>query len=199
MENVIEENRRVIFLDIDGVLATLTEYGHFGNKESNKFQEENDWAKELNVKYPFSKVCVEVLNEIFTIYNDIKIVLSSDWRRYWSLEQLKTIFIQNGLTKWPEDITANNQKYFSSSAEKVRIDQIESYLSEHQMLSEDRESSNRKWIIIDYLDMSYWLPLGLKDRMIWTSEYDGLCGKSGNSYDPSNEVTTKDLIIEKLK
>lgn len=198
MENT-EENRRVIFLDIDGVLATWTEYGHFGNKETNKFQEENGWAKELNVKYPFSKGCVEVLNEIFTIYDDIKIVLSSDWRKYWSLEQLKTIFTQNGLTKLPEDTTVTNKNSFSSMYEKIRMGEIESYLSSHDMLSEDRNSSNKKWIIIDDLDMSHFLPPLLKDRMIWTSEYDGLLGKSGNNFSEDNKRTTKDLIIEKLK
>lgn len=194
-----EESRRVIFLDIDGVLATWTEYGHFGNKESNKFQEENSWAKELNVKYPFSKECVKVLNEIFEIYSDIKIVISSDWRKYWSLEQLKTIFVQNGLTKCPEEKTEDNGNHYSSSYEKIRLGQIESYLIKHQMLSEDGEKSDKKWIIIDDLNMSYLLPQKLKRKMVWTNEFDGLCGKSRNNFSEENRMSIKDLIIKTLK
>ena len=57
----IEESKKVIFLDIDGVLATCAEYGHFGNKETNKFQEEKKNKSTL-----FQKD-VEILNEICNI------------------------------------------------------------------------------------------------------------------------------------
>lgn len=194
-----DKNRRVIFLDIDGVLATWAEYGFIGIDETIEFQEKNKWAKDLNVKYPFSKECVKVLNEIFETYNDIKIVLSSDWRKYWSLEQLKTIFIENGLTKWPEDITETNRVHFSSVYEKIRLGEIESYLSSHKMLSEDGMSSDFKWTIIDDLDLSYLIPPQFKDRFIWTSEFDGLLGKHENDFSKENKKTIKDIIIERLK
>ena len=51
---------KIIFLDIDGVLATNKEFA----TNRTKFREKYLWAKELRVPYGWNKGCVDVFNEI---------------------------------------------------------------------------------------------------------------------------------------
>lgn len=77
----------IIFLDIDGVLAT---------DESSRLPEHETFA------YPFDKDCVTVFNEILSI-TDAKIVLSSDWKLTYNsdLKILDELFKHNGVIKSP--------------------------------------------------------------------------------------------------
>jgi len=95
--------------------------------------------------------------------------------------------------------TVTNKNNFSSMQESIRMSEIEYYLSSNNMLSKDRTSSTRKWIIIDDLNMSHFLSQPLKDRMICTSEYAGLVGNTKHNFLENSKKTIKDLIIEKLK
>jgi hypothetical protein len=63
---------KVIFLDIDGVLATNKEFA----TNRTKFREKHLWAKELRVPYGWNKGCVDVFNEILDATNS-EIVISS--------------------------------------------------------------------------------------------------------------------------
>jgi len=195
MEN---KNRRIIFLDIDGVLSTYKEYGYNCMSVEDYFKQ-NPWAEELKVKYPFNKECVKILNEIFEIYEDIKIVLTSDWRKYWNHEQLKVIFIENGLTKWPEDITKITKTFGYDNIERIRAGEISEYLESHNMLKNDNLESDYKWIIIDDISVGMYMPETLKHRFVWVNEFDGLSAVRGNDFSDSNKVTTKEHIIELLK
>jgi hypothetical protein len=87
---------KVIFLDIDGVLATNKEFA----TNRTKFREKYLWAKELRVPYGWNKGCVEVFNEILDATNS-EIVISSDWRFHWDLDELDKIFKVNGVKKSP--------------------------------------------------------------------------------------------------
>ncbi len=75
---------KVIFLDIDGVLVT---------RNSIKYQYIN-FPDETNIR--FSKKAVKNLNKLIRL-TESKIVVSSTWRLFHSLEELQNIFIKQGI------------------------------------------------------------------------------------------------------
>ena len=162
-----------IFLDIDGVLATFND----SIRDTYKFQKENEWAKNIQVPYPFDKKCVEIFNEILSL-NECEIVLSSDWRKFWPLNELDIIFKENKVIQSPINIT-KIEHYFSSSGDKVRAAEIESYISKYKI---------EKWIILDDLYVGNYVPKNLKDRVFLINEIKGL-GEEG----------LKEKIIDRLK
>ena len=82
---------KVIFLDIDGVLAT---------EESSKMP----WHEEFT--YPFDTSCVSIFNRILQ-KTSAEIVLTSDWRLPFQndLSTLERLFKYNGVSKSPIDVT----------------------------------------------------------------------------------------------
>ena len=103
---------KIIFLDIDGVLATNKEFG----MNRTKFQTKHPEAKELHIPYPFNPECVKIFNEILDETNAI-IVLSSDWRLHWDLDGLDRIFKFNGVKKSPIALTNKMKRKLSSELE----------------------------------------------------------------------------------
>lgn len=134
---------KIIFLDIDGVIATDKEF--FTNRTN--FQNKFEVAKELRIPYPFNKGAVKVLNEILD-ETDAEIVLSSDWRFHWDLNELDGIFKFNGVTKSPIAITSKMKRKMSSELEDDRAHQIVQFKREHNLT---------KWVAIDDLDLSFSL------------------------------------------
>ena len=126
-----------IFLDIDGVLATVKQYNLTHNSKS--------WIQKYDV-YPFDKKCVKVFNEILK-KTDANIVVSSDWRVYYTLEELQDIFQINGVIKTPVDVTPIHPVSMSWYA-KNRGMEILRYVKKHGLTN---------WIAIDDLPLSNWL------------------------------------------
>ena len=158
----------IFFLDIDGVLATDYELFDINTKD---FMNENTWAKELKVPYPFNKHCVNVFNDIL-LKTDADIVLSSDWKKHWSLEQLDIIFKENDVIKSPIDIT--DFKYISfSNYEENRAYQIKRYIKEHNI---------EKYVIVDDMCLNFYLD-NLKKKFVRTDSLDGI-----KNIDVKNEI-----------
>lgn len=152
-----------IFLDIDGVIATTKQFW----LNSTNFRKKHEWAHELKVPYPFDKKCVNVLNEIIE-QTDSEIVLSSDWRTHWSLDELDKIFKHNGVSKSPIDKTLVAPISFSNLV-KNRCNEILTYV---------KNKSLENWIVIDDLNVGYYLPEEQKDRFFMTESNEGI-KKSG--------------------
>lgn len=167
---------KYIFLDIDGVLSTDFEFW----TNTQEFWLENIWAKKLKVPYPFYYKCVNEFNKILIEVSDIKIILSSDWRKHWNLEELDIIFKSNGVIQSPSDITKTDGFSNWDMLERTRMGDIESYL-----ISNDLIDSN--WIIIDDLNVRGFLPEEHKDKFFLTNSFDGL-----------SEEGIVERIIEKL-
>ena len=146
---------KIIFLDIDGVLATNKEFA----MNRTKFQTKHPEAKEIRIPYPFNPGCVKIFNEILDETNAI-IVLSSDWRFYWDLTDLDKIFKFNGVKKSPVSITSKMKRKMSSELEDDRSFQIKTYVDE--MLPEI-------WVAIDDLNLK-----SLGDNFIRTKDSEGL-------------------------
>lgn len=161
---------RVIFLDIDGVLATHKEY----MMNRTKFRTKNPDAERLRIPYPFNPGCVKVFNEIIEEINPT-IILSSDWRIHWDLDELNEIFKFNGVIKSPEGRTGVSKKKLSSSLEDDRVWQIKNYLEGLN----DVES----WVAIDDLNLS-----DLKPNFIQTNDFEGI-----------KQLSIKKKVIDILK
>jgi hypothetical protein len=152
---------KVIFLDIDGVLATNMEYG----KPRRKFWDKYDTAKTLRIPYPFNPDCVKIFNRII-LETDATIVLSSDWRTFWDLNELDQIFKFNGVIRSPEYMTMNRKRKMSSSHADDRHWQIMEWVEEHRPY---------KWLVLDDLDMTYMFEQdGLSDCFLRTRDQEGL-------------------------
>jgi hypothetical protein len=126
--------KKVIFLDLDGVMVP------FWNLPSNDYAspKDNMWNAD-----PFSKLAVKHLNYIL-VNTGADIVISSDWRNYYSLTELQEIFEHNGVIKGPIDVTSHSKLYNSMNLEGGRVAEIMRYVKEHDL---------KYWVSIDDLDM----------------------------------------------
>ena len=162
---------KVIFLDIDGVLALDKQF--FQNR--NKFHFKNPIAKELNIPYPWDKSAVKVFNKILEA-TDATIVLSSDWRIHWNLEDIGKIFEFNGVMKKPEFYTKLLKEFDESAAalfswkgwlERIRCLEIQKFLEEHPEVTH--------WVAIDDLNMSNeFLRPGLDNFVLTPRSNEGI-------------------------
>jgi len=128
-----------IFLDIDGVITTNREM----MQNQMKFWLKNPDAKELRIPYNFNKKCVQILNEILQ-ETECQIVLSSDWRHHWTLDELDKIFKWNKVIQSPVDVTGNHSKSFGNLDEN-RANEIDLYIEEHNIID---------FVILDDLPLS---------------------------------------------
>ncbi len=120
---------KILFVDIDGPLATTDCSNHTEFK----------WNAHV---YRMDIRCVKILNEILT-ETDADMVISSDWRKHFTLKELGEIFEWNGVIKKPIDVTIIAPISFSS-LERNRMNEIAIWLKEHLP---------DKWVAIDDLNL----------------------------------------------
>lgn len=126
-------------LDIDGVLAN----SHQFNTNRKK------WHPNYGC-YPFDEKCVKVFNTIIEEINPI-IILSSDWKYHYTIEQMNEIFKWNNVNARVSDITNDlwGERFTSlQQLEECRASEILLYVEEHQIIN---------WFAIDDLDLSPWI------------------------------------------
>jgi histidinol phosphatase-like enzyme len=151
---------KIIFLDIDGVLATHKQY--MMNKK--KFWDKNPVAKELKIPYPFDPKCVKVFNEILDV-TGADIVLSSDWKTHWELTDIDKIFKFNGVKKSPIEFTTNDMVSFGNIV-KNRAYQIGKYIQDHNITN---------YVVIDDLNISSFMSItNDQDKFVLTDDFEGI-------------------------
>ncbi len=129
-----KKSRRVIFLDIDGVLQPLGQQERFEHdleelrrELAQKFN--NDEYLEMDkydlgaVYYDWDKEAVERLRNLCTKAN-AEIVISSDWRLYSPLSRLKDYFRIHDLDQYVTDVIPQISGVY-------REGEIAAYLKEH--------------------------------------------------------------------
>lgn len=124
---------KIIFLDIDGVIATSNDYG---------VSKDNKWDA-----YRFDSKCVAVLNSIL-LQTGAEIILSSDWRHHYTLQEMRDIFAHNGVIKGPTGFTFRSINYKRNTLEWGRTEEIK------QWLKDNAWKDDCKWVAIDDLNMS---------------------------------------------
>lgn len=144
--------RKIIFLDIDGVLRPMMPYSKIRTKETNlkdvlseryqnKAYRELDETILKNVYYDFNGeacYCVRMLCNL----DDVEIVLSTSWRSFYPLEDMKTLFALHKLGNYIKDITP--MRYNNRSLE------IQTYLDEHDDID--------AYVIIDDIELESYFP-----------------------------------------
>jgi hypothetical protein len=116
---------KIVFLDIDGVLALPKQF------HTNK---ENLWKRDrhaygLGVPYMFDEKCVIAFNRFLLMNTDVSIVLSSDWRKHFSMDTCELIFKINGVAKSPISFTPQLPSVSAlESLESIRVREIKEWL-----------------------------------------------------------------------
>ena len=168
-------NKITLFLDIDGVLSTVTQF--------NMTPSCNSWLRGsffgADGAYPFDSKCVKVLNEILNQFK-CDIVLSSDWRLFNTLEQMGEIFEANGVIQNPIGVTPN---YPTSMTwlEKNRAGEIMKYVEDNEI---------DKWLAID--DLCLFNHFGDQE---FAENHFAMCG---SEFEGIKQSGLKDKIINKL-
>ena len=147
---------KIIFLDHDGVICLSTEWGGRFKKQKKAGRKLSQSVESLPVDARFdnfNKKALVVLNEILE-QTGAEIVVSSDWKRWATVEELGEYYESQGIVKKPIAFTKNLgecevPKNFPWSRtydlEQSRSLEIKQYLQDHPEITH--------WVAVDDLDM----------------------------------------------
>ena len=186
---------KVIFLDHDGVICLSNNWG-------NRFKKQKEWGGrklsmttlEMPVEYRFDNFdekAVNVLNEILE-ETGAEIVVSSDWKRWATVEEMGEYYESKGIIKKPiaftDSILYDDYEDFpwhrKCELEQTRSLEIAQYLGLNTVITH--------WVAIDDLNMSLktegdkeW---GLKNFVLTPIDNEGI-----------KQTGIKDKILNFLK
>ena len=129
--------KKIIFIDIDGPLA-------WGTWMDGRVKINEHTSDEFTIPYPWVKEDCDALSKICEETN-AKLVLSSDWRKHYTLKQMSDIFIEYGIYAPLIDITTHQSLWMKMSRPSLdweRAAQIVKWAKDYKI-------SN--WIAIDDL------------------------------------------------
>ena len=149
---------KVIFLDHDGVICLATEWGGRFKKQQKVGRKMSQSALSLPVDCRFdnfNKKAVAILNEIIE-ETGAEIVVSSDWKRWATCEEMGEYYESKGICKKPIAYTPNLDEcnWYNASTfvwapkwdlEQTRAIEIKQYLIDHPEITH--------WVAIDDLNM----------------------------------------------
>lgn len=152
---------KVIFLDHDGVICLSTEWGGRFKKQREAGRKLSQSVESLPVSSRFdnfNKKAIKVLNEILE-ETGAEIVVSSDWKRWATVEEMGEYYESQGIKKKPLGFTPNLgqcTKYIEEypagfvwsrawDLEQTRSIEIKQYLHDHPEITH--------WVAIDDLRM----------------------------------------------
>ena len=186
---------KVIFLDHDGVICLSKNWG-------NRFKKQKDWGGrklsmttlEMPVEYrfdDFDEKAVNVLNEILE-ETGAEIVVSSDWKRWATVEEMGEYYESKGIIKKPiaftDSILYDDYEDFpwhrKCELEQTRSLEIAQYLGLNTVITH--------WVAIDDLNMSLKIEgdkeWGLKNFVLTPIDNEGI-----------KQIGIKDKILNFLK
>ena len=186
---------KVIFLDHDGVICLSNNWG-------NRFKKQKEWGGrklsmttlEMPVEYrfdDFDEKAVNVLNEILE-ETGAEIVVSSDWKRWATVEEMGEYYESKGIIKKPiaftDSILYDDYEDFpwhrKCELEQTRSLEIAQYLGLNTVITH--------WVAIDDLNMSLKLEgdkeWGLKNFVLTPIDNEGI-----------KQTGIKDKILNFLK
>lgn len=150
---------KVIFLDHDGVICLATEWGgrHKKRQRAHGIKASAD-VKSMPIEYRFdnfNQKAVDILNDIIK-QTGAEIVVSSDWKRWATCEEMGEYYESKGICKKPIAYTPNlsectwyNAGTFVWSPkwdlEQTRAIEIKQYLIDHPEITH--------WVAVDDLNM----------------------------------------------
>jgi hypothetical protein len=148
---------KAIFLDHDGVVCLSQQWGGRVKKRKKYCDVHGPTSDDnLPVQYRFDNFdlkATKILNEII-LETGAEIIVSSDWKLYCTLEEMKELYVDYGIIKTPLAFTPNLRDFDSDTAglfgwkgwnARARVLEIEKYLKSHPEIT--------KWVAVDDLDM----------------------------------------------
>lgn len=170
--------KKIIFIDVDGPLA-------WGSWEDGPVKINENTSNQFTIPYAWDKADCEALAKICEATN-AELVLSSDWKKHFTLKQMSDVFIEYGIYARLIDITTHQSlwmKMSRPSPEWERAAQIVKWVK-------DNKISN--WIAVDDLNLAKefkWM----KPRIpMWRHvAVDGDWGFGGKLRDKVDECITK--------
>ena len=147
---------KVIFLDHDGVICLSTEWGGRFKKQREAGRKLSQSVNSLPIMARFdnfNKKAIKILNEILE-ETGAEIVISSDWKRWATVEEMGEYYESQGIKKNPIAFTPNlgectwYDEWVWSPAwdlEMTRVIEIKQYLIDHPEITH--------WVSIDDLRM----------------------------------------------
>ena len=189
---------KVIFLDIDGVLATMDTYFEAFDKYAHR--EFNDETDKLYNQTLISEECIQSLNKIIT-ETDAKVVISSAWRYGKTPEYFQELFNTRGFIGEVIALTPRWHEYKEDIGVKF-IKDLEMFW-EHERGNEINMWVNRNkneiksFIIID--DESYDIEPVFPDQLLVTSMEGGLTDEHINEAITILETPYDDSENKKIK
>lgn len=155
---------KVIFLDNDGVICLSANWGGRSKKWKKYLKKNPECMSEadapVEIRFDnFDGKSISVLNKIIEI-TDAEIVVSSDWRKDATLEELGEYYINHGIIKKPIGITKlidecdkdNFIGGYNNVYEQDRCYEIRQYLIDNPEITH--------WVAVDDLDLGNqsWAP-----------------------------------------
>ena len=147
---------KVIFLDHDGVICLSTEWGGRFKKQREAGRKLSQSVNSLPIEARFdnfNKKAINILNEILEETN-AEIVISSDWKRWASVEEMGEYYESQGIKKKPIAFTKNlgdcdvPDNFIWSrqwDLEQSRSLEIKQYLKDNPQITH--------WVSVDDLNM----------------------------------------------
>jgi hypothetical protein len=147
---------KILFLDHDGVICLSTEWGGRFKKQRESGRKLTQSINSLPVVARFdnfNKEAIDILNEILEETN-VEIVVSSDWKRWATVEEMGEYYESQGLKKKPIGFTKYLQdcevpQNFPWSRtydlEQSRSLEIKQYLKDNPEITH--------WVAVDDLNM----------------------------------------------
>jgi hypothetical protein len=195
----MKTNKKILFLDNDGVIALLNNWGG-RTKKWKKYKKLNpeitsDTLAPVDVRFDdFDKKAIKVLNEVLE-ETGAELVVSSDWRLFATLEELGEYYLSQGIIKKPIGVT---KRYIgcdkpdgfewkkSVMYEQQRCVEVMQYLTDHPEITH--------WVCVDDLE------LGETDSKGFTQKW----GLSNFVHTPRasegiKQSGVKDKLLEYLK
>jgi hypothetical protein len=139
---------KVIFLDHDGVICLPNEWGGRAEKirlfcVENNLEYSTSWNTSkvpMDVRMDdFDTEAIKVLNEILK-ETDAEIIISSDWKKHGTLEEIQEMYKARGVIKLPIAVTESFQ------LESARVTEIQNFLVSHPEIT--------KWVAVDDMNLS---------------------------------------------
>ena len=133
---------KVIFLDHDGVICLQSEWGSRFKKQQKAGRKLSQSIQSLPVSARFdnfNKKAIKILNQILE-ETGAEIVVSSDWKRWATVEELGEYYEEQGIIKKPIAFTKhlNECEYEASfpwsrpwALEQTRSIEIKQFLKDH--------------------------------------------------------------------
>ena len=157
---------KVLFLDHDGVVCLNKNFGTRFKKGDPKLSQDMREKDILNRFDNFDEKSLKVLNEIITETN-CEIVVSSDWKRWATVEEMGVYYEHHGIIKKPFDFTPSLSDVEVPSdfiwikeydLEQCRALEIKDWLNKHPEVTH--------WVSVDDLYMGI-SQTDIKENHVW--------------------------------